>query len=275
MADADGKNKKGCCEKLGDGFGNFCTFLYNRENGMVMGRSGKSWAKIGFFYLIFYGFLAGFFSGMLAIFLSTLNAPGEGGPKLTQYVANQPGLNRLDVKSPLMADSIIKQKTEDLNKYKEKVEKFLNRYNRKDVDTVCNSTGGSETGMGEKECKFDTKLLGDCQAGNLQKLFDNNMTCVYVKINKVYDWVPKSSDGKTGFLELECNNKKVNYHPAGGYQIAAFPFRGQENFELPVVALRFNVHEIKTFDCNLKGKDIELSESVMPHRAFGRIRIKV
>ena len=48
-------------------------------------------AKIGVFYLNFYGCLAGFFSAMLAVFMSTLNKPGEGGPKLTQFIKNQAG----------------------------------------------------------------------------------------------------------------------------------------------------------------------------------------
>lgn len=53
-------------------------------------------AKIGFFYLIFYGFLAGFFSAMLAVFLTTVENPEEGGrPKLTQFIENQPGMNIL------------------------------------------------------------------------------------------------------------------------------------------------------------------------------------
>ena len=44
MAD-EGKEKKGCCEKVGDGFSNFAKFLFNRETGQVMGRSGESWCK--------------------------------------------------------------------------------------------------------------------------------------------------------------------------------------------------------------------------------------
>lgn len=44
MADADG-NEKGCCEKFSDGVAGFFNFLYNKESGLVLGRTGKSWGK--------------------------------------------------------------------------------------------------------------------------------------------------------------------------------------------------------------------------------------
>ena len=55
----------------------------------------SSLVKIGVFYLIFYGFLAAFFSAMLTVFLSTLNDPENGGaPKLVQFIENKPGKSK-------------------------------------------------------------------------------------------------------------------------------------------------------------------------------------
>ena len=43
-------------------------------------------AKIGLFYVAYYGFLAAFFCVCLAVFLTTLNDPGKGGPKSIQFL---------------------------------------------------------------------------------------------------------------------------------------------------------------------------------------------
>ena len=48
---------------------NFGTFIWNGRTKELLGRSGASWAKISLFYSIFYLLLAGFFVGMLAVFV--------------------------------------------------------------------------------------------------------------------------------------------------------------------------------------------------------------
>lgn len=262
MADADGSDKKGCWQKFTDGLSGFSHFLYNGETGQVMGRSGKSWAKIGFFYLIFYGFLAGFFSGMLAIFLTTINDPEEGGPKLTQYVENQPGLTRLEASFNFLHYNATAGH-QDITGYVGSIEKFLKKYKQ---PACSNST--EEVGMpADTECSFNTSLLGDCKDPTASLVAGK--PCIYVKINKVFGWVPKSNDG-SGFLKLACSAGEVM---PTGFQISAFPFRGQKDFELPIVAVKFNRTEIKQVDCWLEGKGIQLSDSYVPYRAYGRIRI--
>jgi len=261
MADAD-DNEKSCCQNFCDGLSSFSNFLYNKESGLVLGRTGKSWAKIGFFYLIFYGFLAGFFSGMLAVFLSTLNNPDDGlGPKLTQFVENQPGLTRigkLDLQYNKTAGS------DDINNYVNSVTEYFKKF-----DAITKKCATNETGMPENEdCSFDTSLLKDCK--DVRKSLEDGFPCVFVKINKVYGWVPKSNDGD-GFLTLSCSAGATVFPK--GFQISGFPFRGQKNFELPIVAVKFNRTKYKKVDCVLQGQGIQISESFVPHRAFGKIRI--
>jgi len=265
MAD-DGKEKKGCCEKVGDGFSNFGTFLYNSETGQVMGRSGESWLKIGVFYLIFYGFLAAFFSAMLTVFLKTLNDPETGGaPKLTQFIINKPGLT---YKSNMGLKKFEgKPDAEKVKAYKEFVKDILGKYN----GTAC---GDSTTGMGDTDCVFDTSKLGDCGPKGEAKNYglDSDMMCVYVRINKVYGWVPKGTDG-TNFLNLKCDAEadKAKIIPAG-FHIGSFPFRGQKDFELPVVAVLIH-KDLNKVVCQLDGPDIEVSESSVAHRAFAKVEI--
>lgn len=269
MADADG-NEKGCCEKFSDGINDFLHFLYNKESGLVLGRTGKSWAKIGFFYLIFYGFLAGFFSGMLAVFLTTLNDPEEGlGPKLTQFVENQPGLTLvggLNLQYNKSDESAIKAYVDAISKHMKKFDK----------SPKCNVTENEDGMPKDKDCYFKTSLLGDCQVGKLAERMKEGKPCVYVRMNKVYGWVPKSSGpDDTGYLKLKCDpeNPEVEFFPKGGFQISAFPFRGQKDYEPPVVAVKFNRTKYPVLKCYLEGKGIKLSESYVPYRAYGRIQI--
>lgn len=265
MAD-DGKENRGCCQKVGDGFSNFAKFLFNKETGQVMGRSGESWLKIGVFYLIFYGFLAAFFTAMLTVFLKTLNEPGKGGPKLTQFLDNKPGLTYKSLGASLakLAKGDAKlNKTELIIKYAEAIDPIFKSYGK-------GGCADSPTGMGDTECKFNKSLLGDCAT---DFGIDNDKPCVFVKINKVYGWVPQESGGVGNYLKLDCGDKDgVTVTPAG-FHIGSFPFRGQSDFELPVVAVKIDVKKITKVICQLKGPGIEVSESSVPHRAFAKVEI--
>lgn len=45
-------------------------FIWNSEKKEFCGRNGASWAKVSFFYSIFYACLGAFFIGMLSVFFS-------------------------------------------------------------------------------------------------------------------------------------------------------------------------------------------------------------
>lgn len=274
MAD-DGKEKKGCCEKLGDGFSNFGKFLYNGETKQVMGRSGESWLKIGVFYLIFYGFLAAFFSAMLTVFLSTLNDPKDGGPKLTQFIKNKPGLSYTPLGQSLKGIKNGNTTAEAKTAYTKSVTAILEKYTKAGVPGCSDSVSG----MGVAECTFNQTLLGDCNLENGKASnfgLNTDQPCVYIRINKVYDWVPEI--GSVGnYLELACTGEDgsangITVTPAG-FHIGSFPFRGQKDFELPLVSVKIDASQATEVICVLKGPGIEVSESSVPHRAFGKVKI--
>ncbi|XP_057301867.1 sodium/potassium-transporting ATPase subunit beta-3-like [Hydractinia symbiolongicarpus] len=263
--------KKSVGEKCSDGCSNFYDFLYhkdpNTEVVTVMGRTGTSWAKIGLFYLVFYGFLAGFFAAMLAVFLSTINSPdGEGGPKLTQFIKNQPGLSRLDKNFILNLNS-----KESKAEYVKQINEFLGSYKKgENSGKICNTSDHAGIPEGQKRCIFDTTLLDKCANHNGTDYgISEDEPCIFIKMNKVYGWVPESNDGGD-FLTLACSGN-VMVQPSG-FLLSAFPFRGEKNYPSPVVSVK--IPKGKTTTCRLQGKDIEVSSTEVEARAFGRITLK-
>lgn len=55
------------------GMAAFGKFLYDSEEGTVMGRNGSSWLRISVFYLGYYAFLAGLFAISLSVTTSMLS----------------------------------------------------------------------------------------------------------------------------------------------------------------------------------------------------------
>lgn len=259
-----------CGDKVSRQWQSFKVFLYNPAEGTVMGRTGTSWAKIGFFYLIFYGFLAGFFSGMLAIFMTTVDQPGEGGPKLTQFIENKPGLTRIDSKSKLRNFDSNSQK--DISFYGNLTKSFFDGYNTSDHSGF--ACGTTQAKNSDKLCSFNLALLGDCNPKTNPKLGLNiRKPCIYIRVNKVFGWVPH--DDGSGYLKLTCEGKGVTVRP-DGFQIAAFPFKGEKAYQPPIVSVQIDTSKGSSgnVDCKLSGKNIKVSDSFNPTRSFGNIRIE-
>lgn len=275
MASADGQDvKKTRGQKIKEGCSNFGTFLYNRETRQVMGRSGRSWAKIGVFYVVFYSCLAGFFAAMMAVFLTTVNpapvyntdgsATGVGagdkaGPKLTQYIENSPGLTRLVDKLPKTVDK------DDPNT-KETFTKAV-----KEHLTAVNSSGQYNT-----TALFANKYCNEANNYGLS----NNKPCIFIKMNKVWGWVPEED------VILKCldQNKETNKVKTigldgnvAGYAKEFFPYLGQKNFQYPAVAVKVDLEPGKkmTVQCKLEGKGIKVSDSYNPQRAYGKIEFEI
>lgn len=266
------EEKPGFCQNLSQQCSAFGKFLYNSENGEVMGRSGQSWAKIGFFYLIFYGFLAGFFSAMLAVFMTTIEKPGDGGkPKLTQFIENQPGLTRLDSYEGTLESF-------DATKANESAYvKFVKKYfNDKITNNPLYKGGACKIALNNsisKPCYAPFSVYGPCAPTPDNTTFGLNekKPCVFIRINRVYGWMPK---GNGNYLKLECSGTGFEAQYPEGFLLNGFPYEGGKDHELPYVAVKVNAELSVKVRCVLKGPGIEVSDSFNPSRAFGKIEIK-
>jgi len=301
-------DERSCCVKFSQGCSNFGNFLYRKEKnkdgkfvGLVIGRSCGSWARIGLFYLGFYGFLAGFFAAMLIVFLSTINPateigldPETAGPKLVQFLADgdlavAPGLNLVN-SLPSIAKLIKEEKftgTEDDKKTKAENKRradFLNvtqtYINKFDYTTKCPS--GEDGNKKDVPCQPNlnaTAVGGLCEESTAYG-YDDQKPCFFIKINKVWGWIPMA-DG-SDYLKLVCTAsdlaeaKVLNV----GFQKSAFPFFGQKGYQTPPAIVQVDISKAELtgeteVKCKLEGKGVSPSDSYNPSRSFGTIKLQV
>lgn len=260
--------KPNFCQRMSEQCSSFGKFLYNSETKEVLGRGGKSWAKIGLFYLVFYGFLAGFFSAMLAVFLTSVERPEDGGkPKLTQFIENKPGLTTVGPKLESYDSS------KNSFGYSDKlVEVFQSIKDNKGYKDVCPEAKGDNV---TKPCYAPFSLYGDCKpnANITGSLFGlkAKQPCVFIRINKVFGWMPS---GGGNYLKLKCSGGGyINQFPEG-FLLNGFPFQGGKSIELPFVAVQVDATKSVDIKCELVGDGIEVSDSFNPSRSYGKIQIK-
>lgn len=61
-----------------------------------------------------------------------------------------------------------------------------------------------------------------------------------------------------------------------GFPVSSFPYRGDDHWLAPIVALQLNTTGATTVKCNVYGKNIERSDTYLLERgAYNRIRIRI
>lgn len=139
----------------------FRTFLYNSEEGTVLGRNSSSWGRISVFYLFYYAFLAALFAISITITYSLMptDKPYYQTRLQTPGVTIQP---KLPSKVASNTDIIYSIKNQGYQKYVDQLDTFLAGYN--------------------------TSGFGACL--NYEEAYKNGTPCVFVKINKIINWTP-------------------------------------------------------------------------------------
>lgn len=193
------ENARNSMRKQWDGFKEFA---WNPREKTVMGRTGKSWAKILVFYLFYYGFLACLFAASISIVLSTLD---EYTPKYqtrlqTPGVAIQP-----KIPSDIDQTTNIKYNLKDYKNDKsyirltEQMDRFLWQYapeNQTDnnifqncaMDQPPSTNQKFEGDQIAKACRFDKTSLGPCAAHPYG--YDEGKPCIFIKVNRIIGWFP-------------------------------------------------------------------------------------
>jgi len=179
------------------------SYLYNSEAGTFFGRTGASWAKIGVFYVIFYAFLAGFFSCMMAVFYTTLDT--------THLPKYQPGRKDSILRNPALGfrplprqenveSTLIWYNTgnkDDIKHWVESLNDFIKQtYEGTGIEgktsdvKECTEDNPAEYDQGQV-CKFDYQLLGDKCTSAEAWGYERKSPCVILKMNKMIGWEPE------------------------------------------------------------------------------------
>ncbi|XP_060082678.1 probable sodium/potassium-transporting ATPase subunit beta-3 [Ylistrum balloti] len=286
-------------QSISQKFTDFGHFLYNSDEGTVLGRTAKSWGHITIFYIIYYACLSGFFAALCAVFYQTLdwNFPKLSGPD--SLLRQNPGMGFRpipDVSTTLVR--FVKGDPTSYSPYTDHMEAYLSYYENEnqvtdtgvivDCDAISGRRPESEW---DKACRFDlTQNLGaDCVKQQAFG-FDDGLPCILVKLNRIFDWMPQMyTNGSVPpeiadmyqnyYVTVKCTGENpsdqdnigpITYYPAGGFHYKYFPFRNQQGYRTPLVFVRFErptpgvliMVECRAYAANIQYDRLEKAGSV-------------
>lgn len=263
--------------KLGKWEG-FKLFLWNSETSQCLGRTGSSWAKIIFFYIIFYAALAGFFAAMLAVFYQTLDNDKPKWQLDDGLIGSNPGLGFRPMPPESNVESTLvwydKSKPDNMKYWVEEIDAFLQTY--RDVPHSVNRVkcDFDYPPKEEQVCSVEVDSFPSC---NKEKNygFDKGSPCIFLKLNKIYNWLPdmynttenlpahmpqelkdhineetkRGTEKKnTNLIWVSCEGENpadvenigpVQYIPRRGFPGYYFPFKNLDGYMPPLVAVYF------------------------------------
>lgn len=261
--------------KLGKWEG-FKQFLWNSETSQCLGRTGSSWAKIIFFYIIFYAALAGFFAGLLAVFFQTLDNDKPKWQLDDGLIGSNPGLGFRPMPPESNVESTLiwydAAKPDNMRYWIEETDRFLTGYmepSTSDNRVKCDFDHPPPEG---KVCIVNVEAFFPCTKENSYN-YPKAAPCIFLKLNKIYNWYPdmyndttklspkmpedlkehiieesKRGTKNTNVIWVSCEGENpsdvesigaIQYIPRRGFPGFYFPFKNIEGYMPPLVAVYF------------------------------------
>ncbi|CAI2355787.1 unnamed protein product [Caenorhabditis sp. 36 PRJEB53466] len=265
----------------------FAQFLFNRKNGTVLGRTGKSWFQITVFYIIFYIILSAFFVGCLAIFLKTLD------PKVPRFygkgtiIGANPGVGYQPWLKENPDSTIIKFNLQDPKSwapYVSQLDDYLSKYNNTEDTRACgpsDNNGALETDPDAAPCRFDLGIFDKANCGPKDQYgFKSGKPCVIVSLNRLIGWrpvdyeagsVPEEVKGryKKGSIAVNCEGAnsfdkehlgKLKYLPESGIDGRYYPYVFTPSYQQPIAMVKFETiprNKLVIVECRAYALNIE------------------
>ncbi|XP_077987786.1 sodium/potassium-transporting ATPase subunit beta-1-like [Glandiceps talaboti] len=255
-----------CMENVAANWAAFKSFMWDSENKAFMGRNARSWAEIGVFYLFYYGFLAAFFGGLMAIFYYGFIDLEQ--PTYTDKLGTPGLMHRPRYKQ----EENIAFNYDNENTYKkfvDDIETLFEPYRNQNDSLYDECLSGSSPGDDPRRlCRFDLEELGQfCTDTEGKYGYPIGQPCVYFSLNKVWGWRPRAYKNESipdayrphydqNHVLIQCEGKKdkdkdnigdLEYSPSAGLDFKYFPYVGgtdkkseyRTSYLTPLVAVRF------------------------------------
>jgi len=278
----------------------FKYLLYNPETGEILTRTPLSWLKIIVFYIIYYSCLAGFWAACLCVFFLTIPEKDLGPRWQQDRIGKNPGVGlrpgptdkRIDSQMFFLNSSDASYESSeggegDRNidyavRMRNNIEKYYSKqYNNNQYEDhsplqLCSEN--MQRQPGDSACKFDFSTLKEC--ANFPHGFLNDgdskvggeskvEPCVFLKLNKIYDWQPEAitveeaenenemTDELKEIIKTESDKNQIwfdckgrfaadkealdmTFYPSSqGIPLKYFPFQGGY-YEPPLVAVKLH-----------------------------------
>jgi len=251
----------------------FTTFIYNKEEGKILGRNAKSWVLFLIFYVIFYSCLAAFWLACLWIFLQTID------PTLPRYYGKGTirGANPCVGYQPWLKDTpestLIKFNVRDPDSYVhyvEALEGYMGKYSEINHTRICAGSASNSdivengkvknSGTSLEACRFNLSPFKErgCSKEN-HFGFKEGKPCIIVSLNRLIGWkpadfeagaIPKEIQGryKRGSIAFRCDGiydpdkefvGAVTYIPPEGIDGRFYPYAVMDNYHQPIAMVKF------------------------------------
>ncbi|KAL1513408.1 hypothetical protein ABEB36_002827 [Hypothenemus hampei] len=253
--------------------------IYDPKTKRLLSRSPDRWAKIGLFYLIFYGMLAALVAICMWVFLQTLNPRIPKWQMSESIIGTNPGLGFRPMPTTNLESTLIWFQGSNRTNYQPWVDNlshFLDAYYT--PSKIAKGSGQIKTcshsdyPRGDEVCEVDVREWGKC---NKDEFFDYHRSspCIFLKLNRIYGWIPdyyiyddelpkdmpkqlkdhiksipNPRDRKNVWLSCEGESPadreyvgSISYYPKQfqGFPGYYFPYLNGEGYLSPLVAVRF------------------------------------
>ncbi|XP_044750910.1 sodium/potassium-transporting ATPase subunit beta-2-like isoform X2 [Coccinella septempunctata] len=171
--------------------------IYNPDEGTYLGRTPRNLAKIGLFYLIFYGMLAALVAICMWVFSQTLNPRIPKWRNEESIIGTNPGLGFRPMPDNNEESTLIwlqgSNKT-NYEKWKANLMSFLDTYYTpgkiEKGNVPIKRCSYDELPIPGQVCDIDVRKWEPCSP---DRHFDyhRNAPCIFLKLNRIYGWVPE------------------------------------------------------------------------------------
>ncbi|XP_046735931.1 sodium/potassium-transporting ATPase subunit beta-2-like isoform X1 [Diprion similis] len=175
--------------------------IYDPSTKKFLGRTKSSWGVVGLFYLVFFSVLALLCAICYKGLMLSIDFKRPTYILEDSIIGTSPGLGFRPISDDIDQGSLVwynATNSSNVRTWKKRIDKFLDVY----INSSLLPTRGrnqqfctnSQPLPAKNVCAFDVTRWGDCSPGGNYG-YDNSTPCFFIKLNKIYGWVPSYYNG--------------------------------------------------------------------------------